>query len=402
MSINIQHNGKLVRFSTHQHTNKEILDILTNSKIEEWNNKSEFSGDYNDLTNRPAALDSITPSKIASWDNKSEFSGDYNDLTNKPDIVDDGSNQLLIVDDNGNIIFKVDEEGVHSINMTVNGMDVATQEFVNEKVADIHSHDNKDVLDSITAEDVLEWDNKSSFSGDYNDLINKPDIVDDGSDQLLIVDDNGNIVFKVDEKGVHSINMTVNGLDVATQDFVNEKVADVHTHNNKDVLDIITSENILSDEQKTQISTAYNHSQAEHAPSDAQKNSDITKEEIEAKLVGEINSHTHAPLSYEEIVNAPDIVEDENGNLNLVDEAGNIIVNIDANGVHTTNIVADDLITSTSASINNISTTSLEIDGVNILTTVDSKINAKFTEIDELLDEITDEEIDAIIASLDE
>ena len=308
MSINIQHNGKLVRFSTHEHTNKEILDIITNSKIEEWNNKSDFSGDYNDLTNRPAALDSITSSKIEEWDSKSEFSGDYNDLTNKPDIVDDGSNQLLIVDDNGNIIFKVDEEGVHSINMTVNGMDVATQDFVNEKVADVHTHDNKDILDNIT------------------------------------------------------------------------------------------SEELLSDEQKAQISTAYNHSQSEHAPADAQKNSDITKAEIEAKLVGEIDSHGHAPLTYDEIVNAPDILEDGSGDINFVDEAGNIIFTIDSNGIHTTNIVADDSITSTSASINNISTNSLEIDGVNILTTVDSKINAKFTEIEE----ITDEEIDAIIASLDE
>jgi hypothetical protein len=43
-----------------------------------------------------------------------------------------------------------------------------------------------------------------------------------------------------------------------------------------------------------QTKTAYTHSQATHAPSDAQKNSDITKAEIEAKLVGEIISHTHA------------------------------------------------------------------------------------------------------------
>jgi hypothetical protein len=40
--------------------------------------------------------------------------------------------------------------------------------------------------------------------------------------------------------------------------------------------------------------TAYNHSQAAHAPSNAQKNSDITKAEIEAKLTGAITSHTHA------------------------------------------------------------------------------------------------------------
>ena len=40
--------------------------------------------------------------------------------------------------------------------------------------------------------------------------------------------------------------------------------------------------------------TAYDHSQVAHAPSNAQKNSDITKEEIEAKLTGTISSHAHA------------------------------------------------------------------------------------------------------------
>lgn len=38
---------------------------------------------------------------------------------------------------------------------------------------------------------------------------------------------------------------------------------------------------------------AYNHSQSYHAPFNAQKNSDITKQEIEAKLVGNIQTHTH-------------------------------------------------------------------------------------------------------------
>ena len=42
---------------------------------------------------------------------------------------------------------------------------------------------------------------------------------------------------------------------------------------------------------------AYDHSQAAHAPSNAQKNSDITKAEIEAKLTGAITSHTHSYLS---------------------------------------------------------------------------------------------------------
>lgn len=43
--------------------------------------------------------------------------------------------------------------------------------------------------------------------------------------------------------------------------------------------------------------TAYDHSQAAHAPSDAQKNSDITKAEIEAELTGTITTHGHNGLS---------------------------------------------------------------------------------------------------------
>lgn len=39
--------------------------------------------------------------------------------------------------------------------------------------------------------------------------------------------------------------------------------------------------------------TAYDHSQSAHAPSNAQKNSDITKAEIEAKLTGQISTHSH-------------------------------------------------------------------------------------------------------------
>lgn len=40
--------------------------------------------------------------------------------------------------------------------------------------------------------------------------------------------------------------------------------------------------------------TAYDHSQTAHAPANAQKNSDITKAEIEAKLTGAITTHTHS------------------------------------------------------------------------------------------------------------
>ena len=50
----------------------------------------------------------------------------------------------------------------------------------------------------------------------------------------------------------------------------------------------------ITETQLNQLSTAYTHSQSAHAPSNAQKNSDITKTEIEAKLTGNITTHTHS------------------------------------------------------------------------------------------------------------
>ena len=37
----------------HNHSNKSVLDNITSAKVAEWNNKSTFSGNYNDLTNKP-------------------------------------------------------------------------------------------------------------------------------------------------------------------------------------------------------------------------------------------------------------------------------------------------------------------------------------------------------------
>ena len=50
----------------------------------------------------------------------------------------------------------------------------------------------------------------------------------------------------------------------------------------------------LTTEQVQQLQQSYTHSTSLHAPSNAQKNSDITKGEIEAKLIGNITTHTHS------------------------------------------------------------------------------------------------------------
>jgi len=83
-----------------------------------------------------------------------------------------------------------------------------------------------------------------------------------------------------------------------------ESGANNYTHPTNHSPSIITqdaSNRFVSDTEKSTWngkepgnSNIQNHVTSAHAPSDAQKNSDITKAEIEAKLTGEINTHSHA------------------------------------------------------------------------------------------------------------
>lgn len=77
--------------------------LVTDTEKATWNSKSEFSGSYNDLTNKPTipttlselSEDSthrlVTDAEKSTWNAKSEFSGSYNDLTDKPTIPTDNS-----------------------------------------------------------------------------------------------------------------------------------------------------------------------------------------------------------------------------------------------------------------------------------------------------------------------
>lgn len=75
-----------------------VAHEITSTDITNWNNKSTFSGNYNDLTNKPTIPDElsdlsddsthrlVTDAEKTTWNAKSDFSGSYTDLTNKPTI----------------------------------------------------------------------------------------------------------------------------------------------------------------------------------------------------------------------------------------------------------------------------------------------------------------------------
>jgi hypothetical protein len=77
---------------------------------------------------------------------------------------------------------------------------------------------------------------------------------------------------------------------------INGTETTVYTHPANHAATVITQDSthrFITDTERTNWGTAYTHSQAAHAPSTAQANADITKAEIEAKLIGVISSHSH-------------------------------------------------------------------------------------------------------------
>ena len=144
--------------------------------------------------NNLSTLHKITEAKIKAWDAKSDFSGSYNDLTNTPTIPTVDVTKVYV---DSEVSKKADKTHSHS--------EYATPSYVQEKIAEaslsgggvdlsayatkvelntkadkshthneLHSHSNKTVLDGITSSKVNEWNNKSTFNGDYNSLTNKP------------------------------------------------------------------------------------------------------------------------------------------------------------------------------------------------------------------------------------
>ena len=85
------------------------------------------------------------------------------------------------------------------------------------KKTELHSHSNKAILDSITQEKINNWESKTSFSGNYNDLTNKPTIPTKTSQ---LTNDSGYLTEVPSEYAkLTDLN------DYATEVFVNEAIA---------------------------------------------------------------------------------------------------------------------------------------------------------------------------------
>ena len=105
----------------HNHSNKSVLDNITNAKVVEWNNKSTFSGSYNDLSNKPTipSLSGYATEKFVKDEiSKVSIDIDYSLLAfDTTEIVDLPYSVIGIVDEDNVITLSSDKlaDGLYTL-----------------------------------------------------------------------------------------------------------------------------------------------------------------------------------------------------------------------------------------------------------------------------------------------
>ena len=214
----------------------------------------------------------------------------------------------------------------------------STNPVQNQAIAkEIDSINNRVGSTSVATQIADAIDKVPTFSGDYNDLTNAPNITEDNSENIVIADESGNIIFKIDADGMHTTSLTLNGEAAATKKYVDDAVANIDTpevdftdyatktYVNNKVADLINSAPEALDTLGELAIALEVHEDAYDALLQT-VGSKATKQELE---------DVKAELS-ESIVS-------ESEEWHVVDNNGNIIATIDANGINTTNVMATNI-----------------------------------------------------------
>lgn len=265
----------------------------------------------------------VTDTEKVTWNAKSNFSGSYTDLTNKPTIPT-VNNATLTIQKNGTNVATFTANSAS--NATAN---IAVPTKVSELTNDsgFKTTDNNQAVKtgSVTfgANDVVEFvaGSNVSISGDATNKKITISSTDTNTEATLVITDKANTdttdlvyaITNIAEGGTkgHTLTPTFTGLP--TKAYVDTalagKAAASHgTHvtygTTAPVMDGTASVGSATTVARSDHKHPTDTSRAAaadltahlstHAPANAQKNSDITKAEIEAKLTGTITSHAHS------------------------------------------------------------------------------------------------------------
>lgn len=280
------------------------------------------------------------------------FSGDYNDLTNAPDISEDESGNMIIADESGNIIFKADAEGIHTTAVSLNGEAAATEKYVDEAVASIPTPDVSGQINAHNTNGESHTDIRQAIEDTKEEL--SESIVAE-ADEWKVVDEAGNIIFSVDATGAHTTELTLNGESAATESYVDDAIANIEFPTT-DLTDYATKKYVddavdgieIPDVDFTGYATeTYVDNKVADLVNSAPEALDtlgelavaleVHEDAYDALLetVGSKATHTDLENLKEELSES---IVAETDEWKVVDNDGNIIFSVDADGAHTTSI----------------------------------------------------------------
>ena len=283
-------------------------------------------------------------------DNIPTFSGDYNDLTNAPDISEDGSGNMIIADKSGNIIFKADADGMHTTAVSINGEAAATEKYVDDAITKIPTPDVSGQINAHNTNGESHADIRQAIEDTKEEL--SESIVAE-SNEWKVVDEAGNIIFSVDASGAHTTELTLNGESAATESYVDNAIANIEFPTT-DLTDYATKKYVDDAVDGIEIPSLDGYATETYVDN---KVADLVNSAPEAlntlgELATALEDHedaydalletvggkaTHTDLENLRTELSESIVT-ETDEWKVVDEAGNIIFSVDADGAHTTSL----------------------------------------------------------------
>ena len=161
-----------------------LATVATTGDYDDLNNKPSLAtvattGDYNDLVDKPSLATVATTGDYDDLNNKPSLAtvattGDYDDLTNKPTIPV-VNNATLTIQKNGTNVqtFTANASSNVTANITMDKSDVGLGDVGNFKAVSTVANQGLTEDEKGNARSNI-GAGSSSFSGDYNDLSNKP------------------------------------------------------------------------------------------------------------------------------------------------------------------------------------------------------------------------------------
>lgn len=208
-----------------------------------------FSGDYNDLINKPkpgtgsggnANIDDTAISTDSTWSSDkihketAKWVGTREEFERVKDTLEDNT-----------IVYITDDEELIIVNESYSKEEIDNKLSNKVNNTDFISHtDNANI--HVSLEEKTKWNNKSDFNGSYTSLTDKPDIPKTWTgtqaefDEVKSTLETGTIVYITDD-------------ETAIDNTIYELNKNSHTHSNKDVLDTITTDKVNEWNSKTSV-----------------------------------------------------------------------------------------------------------------------------------------------------